>query len=185
MHFVSQLAALAFTAATLVSANTVTFMNQDDTKRKVVITPSSGHEQMESIELEGHDQASVDFPHGWIGNAYSISEGKEDVPGMLAEITFQGWNDLTYFDVSAIVEPNDHEGVKEMYPASEASLSTKSSYSGCDVFPCNTAYYQPDDIQTVSTEETKLIVTLGTYSTTEKRDVEMKYFPRNYVLGKL
>lgn len=186
MLFVSQLAALAFTAATLVSANTVTFLNQDDTTRKIIITPSAGHEEISSIEIQGNGEASVDFPQGWIGNAYSISEDKEDIPGMLAEITFQGWNDLTYFDVSAIVEPNDHEGVKEMYPASEHSAPTKSRYSGCKVFPCNTAYYQPDDIQTISTTETELIVTLGSYSGSEKRDVEeVKYFPRNYVLGKL
>lgn len=105
MLSVSQLAALAFAAATLASANTVTFQNQDDTTRTVVITPSDGSEQMDSVEVKGHGEAKVNFPHGWIGNAYAVSEGNNDTPGMLAEVTFQGWNDLTYFDVSAIVDP--------------------------------------------------------------------------------
>ena len=183
MHFFS--AALAFTAATLVSANTLTFVNQDGTKRKVVITPSAGHEEINSIEVEANSQATVDFPDGWIGNAYSISEGREDSPGMLAEVTFQGWGGKTYYDVSAIVDATDHDGVKEMYPASEEGNADKSSFSGCKVFPCSTAYYQPDDIQTVSTEETDIIVTLGSASNVESRDVNIKYYPRNYVLGKL
>lgn len=184
MLSVSQLAALAFAAATLASANTVTFQNQDDTTRTVVITPSDGSEQMDSVEVKGHGEAKVNFPHGWIGNAYAVSEGNNDTPGMLAEVTFQGWNDLTYFDVSAIVDPNDHDGVKMMYPVTESDKATQSSFSGCKVFPCNTAYYAPDDIQTASTTEVDLIVTLGTYSDLETRDVDPQYFPRKYVLGK-
>ncbi len=185
MYFVSQLAALAFTAATMVSANTLTFINQDSTKRTIVITPSAGHEQISSVEIEGLGQAEVSFPQGWIGNAYSVSEGEANNPGMLAEVTFQGWNDLTYFDVSAIVEPNDINGVKLMYPASQATQSTKSTFSGCEAFPCDTAYYHPDDIQTVTTTEVDLYVTLGNYVGVESREAGPKYFPRNYVLGKL
>lgn len=184
MHFVSQLAAFALTAATLASANSMIFQNQDDTKRTIIITPSEGHAQISSVEVEGHGEVKVDFPQGWIGNAYSISEGQDNTPGMLAEVTFQGWNDLTYFDVSAIVDPSDHDGVKMMYPVSQASAASLSSFSGCKVFPCNNAYYQPDDIQTASTSEVDLIVTLGTYADLKARDVEPEYFPRKYVLGK-
>lgn len=185
MHFISQLAALALTAATLASANTVTFQNQDGITRKVIITPSEGHEKISSIEVEGHGEAKVNFPHGWIGNAYAVSEGNEDNGhGMLAEVTFQGFNDITYYDVSAIVDPNDKDGVKMMYPVSESNKATQSSFSGCKVFPCNTAYYQPDDVQTAWTEDVDLIVTLGSYADLESRDVESQYFPRKFVLGK-
>lgn len=71
-----------------------------------------------------------------------------------------------------------------MYPVTESDKATQSSFSGCKVFPCNTAYYAPDDIQTASTTEVDLIVTLGTYSDLETRDVDPQYFPRKYVLGK-
>lgn len=185
MHFVSQLAALALTAATLAGANTMTFQNQDDTTRKVIITPTEGCAQIDSVEIEGHGEATIEFPQGWIGNAYSISEGNDDTGrGMLAEVTFQGFNDQTYFDVSAIVDPNDKNGVKMMYPVSESNKASQSSFSGCKVFPCNSAYYKADDVQTAVTEEVDLIVTLGTYEDLETRDVEPQYFPRDYVLGK-
>lgn len=185
MHFASTLAALAFSTATLVSANSMTFVNLDDTKRTVYVTPTVGHAHISPVELEGRSEVKVEFPHGWIGNAYAVSEGKENVPGILAEVTFQGWNDLTYYDVSTIVNPNDHDGVKEMYPASQAGAEVKSSFSGCKVFPCPTAYYRPNDIQTVSTDETDLIVTVGNHRELGRREEGSRYHPRNFVLGKL
>ncbi|RYP13660.1 hypothetical protein DL765_006790 [Monosporascus sp. GIB2] len=185
MHFASTLAAVAFCAATLVSANSMTFVNLDGTKRTVYVTPNAGYAHIDPVELEGHREVKVEFPRGWIGNAYTVSEGKENVPGMLAEVAFQGWRGLTYYDVSAIVNPNDHDGVKEMYPASQAGAKVKSSFSGCKVFPCPTAYYLPDDIQTVSTDETDLIVTVGNYGNLERREDASTYHPRNFVLSKL
>ena len=182
-------ATLAFTAATLVSANTMTFVNQDETTRTVYITPSAGHAEIPSVEIQGNSRATVDFPDSWIGNAYAVSEGSANNAGMLAEVTFQGSGGSTYYDVSAIVDPSDVNGVKMMYPASDEGKAEKSSFSGCQSFPCNDAYYHPDDVQTVSTEETDLIVTLGTSSDVQARDVEpreahFRHFPRTYVLGK-
>ncbi|KAI1084160.1 DNase1 protein [Whalleya microplaca] len=186
MRFFSQIAAFGVAAATLAHANSITFINQDDTTRKVVFTPSIGHEQIDSFDIKGNDEVKIDIPTSWIGNAYSVSEGAQDTPGMLAEVTFQGWNDLTYFDVSAIVNAADHDGVKEMFPLKDLEGDSKSAISGCAVFPCAKAYYHPDDIQTVSTPETDLVCTLGTASDLSTRqDVEPKMFPRNYVLGKL
>lgn len=51
MHFLAQLAALAATAATVVSANTMTFVNQDDTPRRIIFTPSEGHEAVNSVDV--------------------------------------------------------------------------------------------------------------------------------------
>ncbi|KAI1771933.1 hypothetical protein F4818DRAFT_444930 [Hypoxylon cercidicola] len=186
MQFFTQIAAFAVAAATLASANSLTFINQDDTTRTIVFTPTAGQPTVDSITIQGNDQAKVDMPTGWIGNAYSVSEGAENIPGMLAEVTFQGWNDLTYFDVSAIVNGNDKNGVKQMYPASQLSALVKEAVSGCLVFPCNTAYYQPDEVQTVTTKETDLIVTLGnTPSDLAAREAQPQLVARHYVLGKL
>ncbi len=63
---------------------------------------------------------------------------------------------LTYFDVSAIVNPSDLEGVKELYPASEKEAKEKVSMSGCSLFPCATVYYHPDDVQTVTSRKQAL-----------------------------
>ncbi|KAI1497554.1 DNase1 protein [Biscogniauxia marginata] len=184
MRFFSQFIAFAATAATVASANSMTFVNQDDTARRIIFTPSEGSQSIDSVSVSGNDQVKVDFPASWIGNAYSVSEGASDTVGMLAEVTFQGWDDLTYFDVSAIVNPSDHNGVKQMYPATQLNSKPKSSVSGCEVFPCNNAYYNPDDVQTVTTKETDIIVTLGTSGSVSSRDVEGQLVSRNYVLGK-
>ncbi|KAI0966678.1 hypothetical protein F4678DRAFT_448563 [Xylaria arbuscula] len=183
MRFTQQLIALAATA-TLAAANSITFVNQDATQRTVYFTPSAGLQQINSVVIAGNDQVKVDVPESWIGNAYSVSDGAENVPGMLAEFTFNGWGGLTYFDVSAIVNPNDLDGVKELYPASELSIQVKTLISGCTVFPCSTAYYHPDDVQTVTTLETDFICTLGNPSTEVAREAKAELVPRKFVLGK-
>ncbi|KAI0014921.1 DNase1 protein [Xylariomycetidae sp. FL0641] len=188
MRFLAEFAAFAAGAATLAQANTVTFQSLDSTDRTLIWTPSAGQPELPSVEVPGNGEITVDIPEGYIGNAYSVSAGAPSVVGMLAEFTFNGWDGLTYFDVSAIPNPSDHNGVKQIYPASEvkSDITQLKTFSGCVSFPCATAYYHPNDIQTVSTEETDLIVTLGNASGNEARDeVEPKYFPRNYVLGKL
>lgn len=83
MRFSQQLT--GFAAATLASANSITFVNQDATQRTIVFTSSAGLPQINSVVIAGFDQTKVDFPEGWIGNAYSVSEGAPNVPGMLAE----------------------------------------------------------------------------------------------------
>ncbi|KAI0490479.1 hypothetical protein F4859DRAFT_9090 [Xylaria cf. heliscus] len=185
MRFSQQLTAFAAAAATLASANSITFVNQDATQRTIVFTPSAGLQQIDSVVITGFAQTKVDFPEGWIGNAYSVSEGAPNVPGMLAEVTFQGWQGLTYFDVSAIVNPNDHDGVKELYPTTEKDVKEKQLVSGCAIFPCSKAYYHPDDVQTVTTGEEDFICTLGNPpNNVVSRDVEVELVARKFVLGK-
>jgi hypothetical protein len=79
---------------------------------------------------------------------------------MLGEVSLNSWNGLTYFDVSAIVDPSDHDNVKQMWP-----VKSQTPMSGCEVFPCNNAYWLPDDVQTKATSETDLMTTLGSGST--------------------
>ncbi|KAI1178507.1 hypothetical protein F4777DRAFT_100170 [Nemania sp. FL0916] len=185
MRFSKQVIAIIGAAAKLASANSITFVNQDATQRTIVFTPNAGLEQIDSVVVNGLDQTKVDFPQGWIGNAYSVSEGAAQVPGMLAEVTFQGWNGLTYYDVSAIVNPTDNEGIKEMYPASQKDAKQKESVSGCAIFPCPTVYYHPDDIQTVTTTEEDFICTLGNPpNNAVARDVDTGLVARKFVLGK-
>lgn len=143
-------------AATPILANTVTFKSQDSTARKIVFTPSAGNAELPDLDVAGNAEAVADFPKGWIGNWIAVCEGKDNTEGMLGEVTFQGWGGITYFDVSAIVDPNDHAGVKQMWPK-----EAEKPVSGCEVFPCDTAYYLPDDVQTQTTEEVDLVCTLG------------------------
>lgn len=176
MQFSNTLVALLASAGT-VAANTVTFLSQDSVGRTIVFTPNAGYPSLDKIYVDGHGSAVAEFPSGWIGNWYAVSDGAQDSPGMLGEVAFQGWNGLTYFDVSAIINANDHVGVKEMWPKSSASPT-----SGCKTFPCNNAYYLPDDVQTKTTSETDLVCTLGGSGSSKREEGEN--VKRDYVLGK-
>ncbi|KAL2108098.1 hypothetical protein VUR80DRAFT_4271 [Thermomyces stellatus] len=155
MHSATFLAAFV-TTATLTLANSVTFVSQDSTSRTIVFTPSHGHDEIPDLKVAGYAEETATFPDGWEGNWYAVPEGKEGLPGMLGEVAFGGYSGETYFDVSAIVNPDDNSGVKQMWPA-----VSKEPKSGCETFPCDTVYNQPDDVQTKSTKETDLICTLG------------------------
>jgi hypothetical protein len=182
MHSFSSLA-LFLLGAGAALANTVTFKSLDTTDRTIIFTPNAGLPAVPSVEVPGGQDTTVEIPHGWIGNWYSVSKGEPDVPGMLGEVAFNGWNGITFFDVSAIVNPNDHHGVKEMYPAGEAKPT-----SGCKLFPCNNAYYIWDDVQTKATQETDLICTLGDGTLIEREEAEVSdnepSFKRDFVMGK-
>ncbi|KAG6020441.1 hypothetical protein E4U41_002834 [Claviceps citrina] len=154
----SALALLA--AATAVSASSVTFWTLDNITRTVYFTPSEGYAQIKSVTVNQRKKTKVTFPTQWKGNYYAVQKGHQNKPGMLGEVNFHDWNDMTYFDVSAIVHPGDHHNVKQMWPA-----VSKWPMSGCEVFPCDNAYWLPDDIQTKVTHESDLITTLGSGST--------------------
>ncbi|KAF9881237.1 DNase1 protein [Colletotrichum karsti] len=174
--------ALLGSAALAAAGNTITFNSLDEVDRTVYFIANAGLASVESVKVPGKGTTKVDIPDSWIGNWYSVSDGEENVTGMLGEVAFNGWNGLTYFDVSAIVNPNDHNGVKKMYPASGATPT-----SGCDCYPCNEAYYLPDDVQTKVTSETDLVTTLGNNNcTAAKRSVfeETESVKRDFVLGK-
>lgn len=176
MHFMN-LAMLA--SATLASAsNLVTFLSMDDTDRTIVWTGSS---TIEDTSVPGGQNVSVPVPEGYIGNLYSVSEGAANEPGMLAEFAFDSFAGLTYFDVSAIVNPEDKSGVYQMYPA-----TTETPVSGCSAFACGNAYYLPDDLMTKATSSGHIVVTLGAgpMDVTElsSRSVEANH-PREAVLN--
>lgn len=157
MQFLN-IAALLVAAATtaLATENKVIFQSIDDVDRTVYFTPNAGLAPLTPVEVPAGKQVNVTFPHGWIGNYYAVCQGKPNKPGMLGEVAFNGWNGLTYFDVSAIVDPSDHDGVAEMWPASALKPT-----SGCQLYPCANAYYVWDDVQTKVTPETVLVTTLG------------------------
>lgn len=155
MHFATAAMALVASAA-VSSAASVTFWTLDNTERTIYFTPNPESAQLESIVVNSSENKTVTFPDSWVGNYYAVADGQDNLPGMLGEVQFGGWNGLTYFDVSAIVTPGDHDNVKQMWPA-----SSLTPMSGCEVFPCNNAYYLPDDVQTKTTEEVDLWQSLG------------------------
>lgn len=187
MRFTTFTALLSTAVLGAVADNTVTFVSQDATDRTIHFTGNAGMPTIEDVKVPGHKNVTVDIPHGWVGNWFSVSEGEPVVPGMLGEVAFNSWGGITFFDVSAIVNPHDHVGVKKLFPVSQ-----RKPTSGCDLFPCAFAYYLPDDVQTQATDETDLICTLGGdgaedaggVGAVEQRDEQKKVYPREFVLGR-
>jgi len=150
--------ALLLTLSTLASANTVSFTSLDSHDRTVYIHNDVNHPQIMdgSVHVPAGASVTVPFTPGWIGMWYAVIDGNPDPgKGMLGEVSFNGYAGMTYFDVSAIDMPDDHSGVHRIWGVGDAD-----NVSGCVNFPCNDAYYHPDDVQTKATAATDLICTL-------------------------
>lgn len=163
-----QFSSLLLFAATAL-AGSVHFINQDNTERTIVFTQNLGLEAIPSLTIPGSGTANQSFPTGWIGNWYSVSKGAADVPGMLGEVRFDGFAGATYFDVSAIVNPDDNEGVKQIFP-----LHSNTPVSGCQTFPCTNAYNKWDDVATQATDSGDLVCLLGNLSNERRRGLVAK-----------
>jgi len=181
MQFFSKLILAASALASVAVANSVDFVNQDSTARTIVFTPQEGLQEIPSIVVPGNQDVTQAFPSGWIGNFYSVSEGSPDVPGMLGELRWDGFAGSNFFDVSAIVNPNDIQGVKQLYP--KFSLLP---VSGCQTFPCANAYNKPDDLATLSTPDTELVCLLGNLTPQQRRGgAVLARVSRDYITGAL
>lgn len=172
MQFSALFAATAIFS--LASANTIEFINQDSTTRNIVFTAQEGLPLIETVVLEGLSTANVSFPDSWIGNFYSYNEGSANVPGMLGELRWNGYAGANYFDISAIVNPTDTEGVKMLFPK-DSSLPV----SGCQTFPCANAYNKPDDVETMSTPDETLVCLVGNLSNARRRSLAR--MPREFI----
>ncbi|KAG9255427.1 DNase1 protein [Emericellopsis atlantica] len=159
MQFTTSVLALLSSAA-IASAGKVTFWTLDDVTRTVYFTSNENKFPMDPVTVSSAEKTTVDFADGFVGNFHAVAEGEPNQDGMLGEIKFGGWGAMTYFDVSAIVNPNDKNNVKQMWPA-----DSQTPMSGCEVFPCDNAYYVWDDVQTKVTTENHIITTLGEGST--------------------
>jgi hypothetical protein len=162
----------------LASAQSVEFVNQDKITRTIYFTQQAGLASIDPVTITGLTNHTVPFPPGWIGNWFSVSEGADVVPGMLGEVAFNGWDGLTWFDVSAIVDPSDINGVKTISPKDSGT-----PYSGCESYVdgCDNAYYAPNDIQTRSTPEIDLVCTLGSKISTSK--LKGRRHTRHFITG--
>jgi len=178
MQFSTTLALFAAAAAALVSAtNIVEFVNQDDSTRVITFTSNPDCEDISSVTINGYDTQNVTFPSGWVGNFWAKVEGSDQSSGMLGEISWDGWDGSSYFDVSAIVNPDDTDNVKMLYPK-----ESESPLSGCQSFPCANAYNQPDDLQTLSTTESTLVCLLGNKGS-QSSSTSVRRHARHFVTG--
>ncbi|KAJ2978598.1 hypothetical protein NQ176_g3728 [Zarea fungicola] len=159
MHFSKTIFGLAVSAAA-VSAGSLTLWTLDDIERTVYFTPSPGSPEIAPVTVNNKENTTVTLPDTYHGNFYAVQQGQENKPGMLGELAFGGFGGMTFFDVSAIVDPTDINNVKQMWPIGETG-----PMSGCESFNCDNAYWHPDDIQTKATHSVDIMTTLGTGAT--------------------
>ena len=171
MHFTASAMAL-LAAASTVAAGSVTFWTLDDVTRTVYFTPNdgTGSGSIEPVTVSNKEKTKVSIPQGWQGNYRAFTTGSDDdnvakggnpPDAMLAEVAWNNWQDHTSFDVSAIVKPDDHNSIKQIYPLGELG-----PMSGCVTYPCNNAYWSPsDNKESLDTASQDLVTTLGEGST--------------------
>ncbi|KAK0727922.1 DNase1 protein [Lasiosphaeria miniovina] len=181
-----KIASLLAAAVLATAENTITFISQDDDYRTLYFTGNPGMTEIKPVQVQGLTNVTVDIPYQWIGNFFAVVDGQPVVPGMLGEVAFNSWNGITFFDVSAIVNPSDHVGVKVMWP-----VDSPEPFSGCDLFPCNFAYYAPNDVQTRATHGSDLYCTLGTSPhdllasrSLSEETLDAPVFARDFVQGR-
>ena len=164
-------------AAFVAAQNSAQFVNQDATVRHVVFTPSEGNAQIDDITVAGNTNVTQQFPQGWTGNAYSYNDGETNVPGILAEFAFNGYGTSSFYDISAIVNPQATDGIIMMYPT-----QAKTPVSGCVTVSCTNQYNQPDDIATMASPDSDFTVILGQRIQSARRGIN-DVVARKYVLA--
>ena len=185
MQFINTILFAATALASLASAhNTVDFINQDNTIRHIVFTSQedTGAAKIQDLIVPGLGTASQTFPTGWIGNWFSYNEGQKHDLGMLGEVRFDGWDGLVFFDVSAIVNASDNDGVKVLYPKGLNPAHSSTPVSGCQTPICANRYNNWDDVATKATKITDLVCLIGNLATTERRR-DAKVYPRSFITG--
>ncbi|OAA43513.1 DNase1 protein [Beauveria brongniartii RCEF 3172] len=161
MHFSKTLIGLAASSAA-VSAASVRFWTLDTTERTIYFVPSPGSPQMAPVTVNNNEKTKVEFDDGFTGMFYAVPKDAENKDGIIGEVRFGGDEGKTFFDVSAIDHPEDHDNIKQMYPVDEeGNALLEGPMSGCVVHPCDNVYKQPDDVQTKVTKSTDLMTTLG------------------------
>jgi len=146
MRFATLIKALAFAVAA--SANSIVFKNLDGIAKTIYFTsnPNSVGMAPAQLRLAGHATATWTANGPWEGNYYSVNDGSPNVPGMLGEINWSSPS-MIFYDVSAIVNANDNNGVKQIWGAAGDPVSGCADYSS----PCGNCYNLWDDVQTKAT----------------------------------
>ncbi|CAG8971083.1 hypothetical protein HYALB_00009683 [Hymenoscyphus albidus] len=156
MQYLNIIAAMA-TIASIASANSIIFVSRYTTDRTVCWYSAPGSAIIPQIAVPRKGTVYVPIPEGWEG-AWQTSKsatdcGPVDIRG---EVKFNGFEDKSWYDVSAIDNLTNNEGVYWLYPQSGNGV-----HSGCEKFPCDTSYNRPDDKQTQVTDEKDLICEIG------------------------
>ena len=165
----------------LATSHTLTFQNLFSSPRLLIFTPNSGSYSIPPQTIAPSQYLSLSAPD-WSGNFKAADPDfyRLENPGpekyILGEVCFACWQDITFFDVSAIWNCCDNEGVHWMwgYDGDRNGNGTgegqygltredviEGDVSGCERFPCEGVYNESDDVQTKTTTKDAIWVVLG------------------------
>lgn len=157
---------IAFAALlTVVSANSVQVNNLDfHQPYELCWVPNAGQPAIHTPVLEPRTSQYVRLPYSWAGAIHAIYSGGGEAAcdrhAVIAELTFQGFEGKTWYDVSAVDNLNDNTAVHYLYP----EFCNDGPVSGCDTFPCSNSYYKdglPADDQGHATTCLDLVLAFG------------------------
>ncbi|APA14961.1 hypothetical protein SS1G_13705 [Sclerotinia sclerotiorum 1980 UF-70] len=170
----SLLIPIIFLSSLTTSQNhTLTFQNLFPTTRLLIFTPNPNSYSIPAQSIEPSQHLNLSIPN-WAVNFKAVDPKlyNLDHPGpeqyILGEVCFACWQDITFFDVKAIWNCCDNEGVHWMwgfdydgdYEGSREGFG-ESEVSGCKKFPCGEVYNESDDVQTKTTTKDAIWVVLG------------------------
>jgi hypothetical protein len=161
MQFLKSILAVSALASITSAANTLTFISQDAKDRTIFFTSAYDKPQVEPVVLKGHSTIVAEIPFQWSGNFWGVIDGcKNTGTGMLGEMNFNAYSDLTFYDVSAIVVPTDIDNIKMIYPK-----NSNTPTAGCQSYEttCDNCYnVWNDNLASKASPETDFIVLVGT-----------------------
>lgn len=96
-------------------------------------------EAYKSVTLQPGSNEVVQLPHAWSGRVQKMT-GAIDSDATWCELTFNGWNDLSWFDVSAI---RGYNGPATMYLSDAPDQKAGSAEDRLKLFPNDKQINQP------------------------------------------
>ncbi|ESZ93535.1 SchS21 protein [Sclerotinia borealis F-4128] len=167
------------TTTTAITGHTLSFQNLFPEPRLLIFTPTPSSYIIPPQLIAPSQILSLSTPH-WNGNfkAVNASTYNAENPGLenhiWGEVCFACWQDITFFDVSAIWNCCDNEGVHWMWGYDyDGDVDVEGDgegiregvregeVSGCETFPCKTVYNKSGDMQTKTTTKNAIWVVLG------------------------
>lgn len=161
--------------ASIASANSLTFVSQDSMDRTVYFTAAAGQPAVGPVVLKGHTTETTEIPQAWNGNFWAVHDGDENIgTGMLGEMNFNTFDDLTFYDVSSITAPTDLNNIKMIFPT-----NSNTPTAGCQSYEttCDNCYnVWNDNFASKASLETDFTVLVGTLQTTRRhaKDISVR-----------
>jgi len=142
-----------------VLANSILFYNAGPIDLQICFTPNSnapndGSWNIPQTSVPGGASVTVNPAPSWSGSFHAVpASGDCDLASTFGGITFQGYENLSYYDVDASSAPTGDRGIHFLYPAKGGT----DAEAGCYSFPCSEAFYPGESATPKTTTQTDFV----------------------------